>query len=1193
MSHREATGAVSKLAEQFAELWSRSDSPPDVFSFLAGHPAASVSEQAEVLFVDQFQRSRAGLALPVEAYLQRLPLVAAEEAIKLQLVVEEFGHRWGRGDEPTPDEFVARFPELKDRLLETLSLSPAGGETVAAAPGSATDITFDSGASSAAAATKTARFAGYELLHEIARGGMGVVYKARQTKLNRVVALKMIKSGELAGEEEVRRFKAEAEAAAQLDHPNIVPIYEVGESGLQHFFSMGFVDGASLADRLNDGPLPPREAAELLGTIAAAVQYAHEQGIVHRDLKPANVLLTAAGGSSSASVESDDTRPGIGSTAGSRVDHSSIGRNRLPIPKITDFGLAKNFAADSDMTATGQVLGTPSYMPPEQAAGATEKIGPLADVYALGALLYATLTGRPPFQAANVMETLKQVLEREPVSPRTQNPAVDRDLETICLKCLEKDPRKRYPSASDLADDLTRYLAGEPITARPLGPFARSLRWCRRNKTAAALVALLLVFSFGGTAVAVNQMRLSTALGREKDRADKKVVELAAALGRETAEKRRADRKAADLAIALNRVTSEFNRAESNLVWADRTVKNFILEIAEDGGPLSRTPGTQPVRRRLLQMGREYYRKLIDDNPGAALSPRLAQANFQLGYVLTRESGQRRKAEKAYQKAVDIYKHLINTDPAEKAHRANLAMTNSNRAANAYEHGDADKAVSLYRQALQEFERLHRDDPENADFQSRLANIHNSLGIISMYSGELDDALASYRRALTINERLANAHPDEAEYQSDLASNFNSIGTVSQKLGDRDKALAAYRRALDLCQRLVREHGGEIDYRRKLATAHNNIGGILLELRRPQKAYEANQRALEIRQRLAQANPSVIDFQNDCASSLGNISSFYLRAGKTTEARAALEQAVAIYQRIVRQNPAIVESQNLLAASRYALGLFHSNHGSPQQAFSEYEKAAAILKPLVARHRQLTDPRKSLASCLINMSIVCRRLARPQDAERYAAEAIPFLTGLRKQFPENKPFRQSLRNAYGNHALALELLGRYREAAAAWKNALAHDTGVGRAYFQKQRCLSLARAGRHREANTLAVGLLKTTNRAQTAYDFACAFAISSAAARRDASLSPEQRQRISTRYAGNAIAVLRDLARSDYFSNQRTRRLLHTDADLNPLRASDDFRNLAEKLRIETPAWARLPLAAVLASPAKPAQEPRAGTNN
>ncbi len=306
-------------------------------------------------------------------------------------------------------------------------------------------------------------FGDYELLKEIARGGMGVVYKAQQVSLNRIVAVKMLLTGRLASTLEIDRFNVEVQAAAQLDHPNIVPIIEVGQIDGQRYFSMGYVDGRSVADRIAAGPLPPREAANLLRAVAEAVHYAHGRGVFHRDLKPANILLDG--------------------------DHH---------PHITDFGLAKRADDRSGLTTTGDVIGTPSYMPPEQALGKTNVIGPASDVYSLGAVLYATLTGRPPFQAASTLDTLKQLLEQEPIEPRRLDPTIPRDLETVCLKCLEKDAKRRYATPLELAEDLERFLTDRPIQARRTNQFEHAWRLARRNPWTAGLTAavVLLTLSF-------------------------------------------------------------------------------------------------------------------------------------------------------------------------------------------------------------------------------------------------------------------------------------------------------------------------------------------------------------------------------------------------------------------------------------------------------------------------------------------------------------------------------------------------------------------------------------------------------------------------------------------------------------------------------------------------------------------------
>jgi len=289
------------------------------------------------------------------------------------------------------------------------------GEIQSGLPGAASDLPAKGEASSPPLGTKLRYFGDYELLEEVARGGMGVVYKARQVSLNRIVAVKMILAGRFATPAEIERFRAEARAAAGLQHANIVPIYEVGDQEGQNYFSMEFVDGPNLAQVVREHPLPAARAARYVQLIAEAVQFAHERGVLHRDLKPSNVLI-----------------------------------DPFDQPRVTDFGLAKNLAGDSELTETGQVLGAPSFVPPEQAAGHKEDVGPHSDVYAVGAILYHLLTGRPPFAAETLAATLAQVLNNEPVAPRLLNATIPRDLETICLKCLEKKPQQRYPTAKEL-----------------------------------------------------------------------------------------------------------------------------------------------------------------------------------------------------------------------------------------------------------------------------------------------------------------------------------------------------------------------------------------------------------------------------------------------------------------------------------------------------------------------------------------------------------------------------------------------------------------------------------------------------------------------------------------------------------------------------------------------------------------------
>jgi tRNA A-37 threonylcarbamoyl transferase component Bud32 len=402
-------------------------------------------------------------------------------------LIVEWEDRHNAGREASPEELCRDCPELVEPLKERLramaginAVLEGDGPPLAETVGGRRSAAIPPGAADNARRNAWPTITNYEILEEVGRGGMGVVYKARQIALGRTVALKTILPQSNLAEDARRRFVQEAKAMALLQHPNIVQIHEIGQQGEHPFLVMEYVEGDNLALRINGKPLPPRQAAELLVVVARAVHAAHQQGIIHRDLKPNNIMLTGEG-----------------------------------CPKICDFGLAKHFAGTAELTQTGVMAGTPSYMAPEQVWGVRGTQGPTVDIHALGAVFYEMLTGHPPFLADTAIETMRMVTREEPLPPRRWEPKVPRDLETICLKCLAKEPRRRYATALELTEDIERFLSGQTIRARPAGPIERGWCWCRMHPsvtalTAMAMLALLVVMAL----VLVYNCRLASELNR-------------------------------------------------------------------------------------------------------------------------------------------------------------------------------------------------------------------------------------------------------------------------------------------------------------------------------------------------------------------------------------------------------------------------------------------------------------------------------------------------------------------------------------------------------------------------------------------------------------------------------------------------------------------------------------------------------
>jgi thiol-disulfide isomerase/thioredoxin/tRNA A-37 threonylcarbamoyl transferase component Bud32 len=558
-------------------------------------------------------------------------------------------------------------------------------------------------------------FGDYELVAEIARGGMGVVYKARQKSLNRVVALKMILAGQLASPEQVRRFHIEAEEAGQLDHPNIVPIYQVGELNGQHYFAMKLIEGGSLSARLAELRKSYLDAARLIAAVARAVHYAHQRGVLHRDLKPGNILLDEAGR-----------------------------------PHVTDFGLAKHLGGDGGATQTGAILGTPGYMAPEQAEGRKD-LSVAVDIHGLGAILYELLTDGPPFAADTTMAVILQVMHQEAPPVRQVNPRVPADLETICLKCLEKDPTKRYASAAALADDLDRFLAGEPIHARPVGRFERARKWARRRPAAAAVLAMTALAAVALTAGGWwYNTRLQAAL----------------------AESRRSEREAQ---LARDESAAQFERGVE-------TLEDLLINL---DGRLAFKEGMGSVRVEFLN---EFIRISDELHGRRGDDPR---ARRQLGRVWSRLAGLYNESQsyeeggQAFQKALELQKGLAEEFPKEPQYRDDLAATYAQLGQVQRKQGNLAEARATLLQAIAARQRLADEFPADPTHLAGLLRLRYDLGVVQEEARAVEDARKTYAEALALVEGALKARAADAKLLGLQAQLAEALAATQ---ADRDPA---------------------------------------------------------------------------------------------------------------------------------------------------------------------------------------------------------------------------------------------------------------------------------------------------------------------------------------------------------------------------------------------------------------------
>ncbi|MGO9921245.1 MAG: protein kinase domain-containing protein, partial [Isosphaeraceae bacterium] len=654
--------------------------------------------------------------------------------------------------------------------------------------------------------------AGYQILEVLGIGGMGIVYKARHERLDRFVALKMIRAGLSARPEDVARFESEAKAVAAIEHSNIVKIFEIGEHDGLPYFSLEYLSGGSLAQKIGGKPQPVDEAARIVEVLARAMYVAHENKVIHRDLKPGNVLFAADG-----------------------------------TLKISDFGLVKRLESDSGQTRSGSILGTPSYMAPEQARGENQAVGPAADQYALGAILYELLTGRPPFQGTSALDTLDMVRTREPVPPSQLQPKTPRDLETICLKCLEKEVPRRYPDVLALAEDLRRFRAGETILARPVSDAERLWRWCLRNPRVASLTAavvLLLAVVAAGTAIA------AVTVSRQLQARDKARAEAVAAAWAANEQNRGAVDSQVDLIGLIDR--------QLRFVPAIQDVREQILDKASER--LEAAAQAMTDLRRVVKWAPEDEERNWRS---------LARARSTRGRLLLSRN-QVPDAMAQFRQAEEMIARLATADPENLDLRVNwsrierqLGDVSMNRL------GDTEGAQRYLRRAIEISRACLAKKPDLDVAKSELANSLGFLAGSELMLGHLETARELYREEIAVRESFSPAEAEKLESRRELASHYAQLAELNVRMGDLVEGQRLYDKSFALRQQVAAEKPDFWPAQNDLAVSYNQQGSMRFpQGRDAAAARQFHRKALLVLEKRATADPSDLENKHTLADTL-------------------------------------------------------------------------------------------------------------------------------------------------------------------------------------------------------------------------------------------------------------------------------------------------------------------------------------
>lgn len=1021
----------------------------------------------------------------------------------LEALAEEFVERHRRGERPSIDEYAARRPELADEIRE---LFPALATVERLKPGPS-DVT---GEGILGEGRPPRQLGDYRILREIGRGGMGVVYEAQQESLGRHVAVKILRPRFTSGSKQLARFRREARAAARLHHTNIVPVFGVGHEGDTHYYVMQLIQGQPLnevvaelkwlreANRLSGveppgrrGPTgngagevsesgevarrmlfgelhrrqvvatvdtttdaareahdePKREAGAALGSgssgsssmavlpgdtavssathpdrnywesvarigvqLAGALDYAHEQGVLHRDIKPSNILVDAHG------------------TAW-----------------VTDFGLAK-VVEQEGLTESGDVVGTLRYMAPEALQGRTDA---RTDLRGLGLILYELIALRPAFDDADPSQLIQRISEGELTRLRQINPNVPRDLETIVMKSVDRDPADRYQTASELAEELGRFLTGEPIQARRIGPAARLWRWSKRKPLVAglggALALVLLAVAVAGPITAVYQASL-----------------------RRTAERLLEEK--GGLLEEKERLLEETEKqrvvAQRNSKMARDAVDKYLTQVSED--PRLRARGLEQLRRSLLETAREFYEQFVREDPDETTLQeehgnayyRLAKIDFQIGRF--------EESEAAYRAAIDIQQRLVaerqdvtdyknelasahsdlgrlygrtgRLDDAEAAYRTALeiagrladerpdeaehlrAVIQGGLGSVYYESGQFKEAEEAFEQAAEDWRR-HGDDHRYVphSLQGRALCIH-CLGLIFTHTGRPKQAEGALKAAVEIRERIVAQYPNVPAFEDELAASHTGLGILYAATERVVPAEAAFKAAIEIQKRLAAEHPDVPERQKELALSYGNLSAMYYENGRLEEAKAIHKMFFEIFERLALKHPKIPEYQDHLGTGYHNLGAMCQDSGQLQEAEAAYETELDIRRRLAAEHPHVARYQKQLAVSYRFLSSRYQNNGRLDEAKAAHKMHLEIFKRLARKHPDVPEYQNDLGVAYTKLGGICQRSRQLQEAEEAFLAAIETFETLDEKYPETANL-VVWGNAYAKRADVTRLLG--------------------------------------------------------------------------------------------------------------------------------------------------------------------------